>query len=732
MPRFPLLFAAACVASAFVWTALAAGNPIGGVVALAFKLATCAWMPAVYLIACMGFGFAASRRLTYAGSRTLALCVGLAFMLTLTHLLGWVGLLGGTKGPYVAWLPIVIGCGLSLKPLSAWWEEAKAAPAPSRWWFAVAPAFGLMLACACSTPGWLWGSEFGGFDAMSYHLQLPQEWLATGRIQPLHHNVYSYLPSYMESAFLHCTLLSFPLRAGTDADWGVGFVAREGQGLIAAQLLHTFVGMLASLALGRAMTRLAERIQASGSTRLEEPRLAASLAGALAAGLVAWTPWTLVTGTLAYNEMTLLLMTAGVVTVLVIDLAPMSRWSLCALLVGAACGAKLTAILFLGVPTGVALLAITPRKHILKPAVVGAAIGLLMLAPWMVRNALDSGNPVFPFAAGMFHNASGGTGHWTSEQVTRFASSHFFSGPLMERLRLTVLPTPDPGDPKTLVHRGLMHPQWGWLFPIVGLSVIGILPRWHGLPRVARGATLLLLAALAMQLALWLFTTHIQSRFLLPLLPACAALVALCVALIDAHNHRSGAAVILMGAQAFFSYNTLAQQNVTNKGGSIPLYGVTVGASERTGQIFSRGTPAIEETLLPHQWINTSLKPETRVLLVGDVSPLYFRNPPTYATTWDENPLARIVAASAADPDAVSATLRKEGYDFVLFNLSEVARYDRSGFLDQRLTPTNLKPWIEKATVARRVWNNGSCLLLRPLLPAERDAIRAKAAEAPK
>lgn len=732
LPKFPGVFAVLVLVSALAWTAAACGNPVGGVLALVFKVVTSGWMPAVYLMASLGLGVTLHRRLLPAvASRTLALCTGLACMLTLSHLLGWAGLFGGRWGSFVAWLPVVAGCVLVVRPLSAWWEEAKVAPTPSRWWLVVAPALGLMLAAACSTPGWLWASEFGGFDALSYHLELPQEWMAMGRVVPLHHNVYSYLPSYLETAFLHSSLLSFPPREGTEAAWGVGLVGREGQGLIAAQLLHASLGAMAALACGRAVARLATRVLGEGSVRVDDARLAASVAGAMTAGLVAWTPWTVVTGTLAYNEMAVLLMAGGVVMAVVAPMSHTARWCLCALFVGAACGAKLTAVLFLGVPACLALLAVTPLRQVWKPALLGLVVGLLMLAPWMVRNAVDSGNPVFPFAAGLFKNAEGGTGHWSAEQVARFASSHRFSGSVWERLQMAVLASPDPGNPKVEVKRGMTNEQWGWFFYMVPLAVLGLLPRWQGLPRGARAGVVLLLGAVVVQLGLWLFTTHIQARFLLPVLPAAAVLVGLSIALVEAHNLRGGAVIMLVGAQAFFSYNTLAAQNRTSKGGSIPLYGVTMGASERTGEVFARGTPALLETLSPEQWTNLSLKAGTRLLLVGDAAPLYFRNPAAYATTWDVNPMVRALASAPGNPDGVSEYLRAQGYDFVLLNLGEVARYDRSKFLDPRLLPGNMKDWIEKSTAAAHVWNNGSSLLLRPLLPAERDAMRAKPGEAP-
>lgn len=732
IPKFPAAFVGFTLLSAAAWTAVASGNPLGGAIALVFKLVTSAWMPLVYLFASLGIGVAILQRLApTVTSRAVAVCLGLSGMLTFTHLLGWTGLLGGAKGGLVAWVPVLLGAVLAWKPASRWWEEAKGAPSPSRWWFVIAPAFGLMLAAACSTPGWLWSSEFGGFDALSYHLQLPQEWIAAGRVTPVRHNVYSYLPSYVEAAFLHCSMLSFPPSVGTENNWGFGLLAREGQGLIAAQLLHALIAMLAAVAVGRAASGVVDRILSAGGLRSDNPRLASSVAGAIAAGLFAWTPWSVVVGSLAYNEMVMLLMAAGIMVALTMECTPMTRWLLVAVLVGAACGAKLTAILFLGVPAAVALIAVTPRREMVKPALAAAVVGVLMLAPWMARNALDTGNPVFPFAAGVFESASGGTGHWTPDQVERFASSHRFDGSIADRLRLSVLATPDPGNPQNTVHRGLMHPQWGWIFAMFALALLGLLPRWNAMSRFGRAAVILLAGAVLVQFCLWLFATHVQSRFLLPLLPCVAAVIAVCVGLVDAHNLRSGAAAVLVGTQAFTMYNVLAKEHSTGKGGAIPLGAVPAGVSSFTGEMYARGSPVVESMLSPEQWLNVSLKGGTRILLVGDCAPLYYRHPLAYSTTWDENPLARILTEAKGDPDATSAALRKEGYEFVLVNVAELTRYERSGFLDPRLSVLNLKPWMEQSVAAAHVWDGGARLLLRPLLAEERDAIRARQREAP-
>ena len=117
----------------------------------------------------------------------------MAVLLWLDHAFGALGLL--TAGGSIAtWVLTIAGGALLL--LAMWGRSQDETDALSardvrtEWWVA-SPAIAVLLAAACSAPGWLWGTEFGGFDALSYHLQLPKEWLAAGHVAPLEHNVYS-------------------------------------------------------------------------------------------------------------------------------------------------------------------------------------------------------------------------------------------------------------------------------------------------------------------------------------------------------------------------------------------------------------------------------------------------------------------------------------------------------------------------------------------------------------
>ena len=105
-----------------------------------------------------------------------ALPMGAAALLSITHALGSLGLLTAAGGVF-AWLPIAVGLYLLVRILRDESDdgEAREAQQAGAWNDAGAPAIAAALAAlyaaaAASAPEWLWSSEFGGYDAVSYHL----------------------------------------------------------------------------------------------------------------------------------------------------------------------------------------------------------------------------------------------------------------------------------------------------------------------------------------------------------------------------------------------------------------------------------------------------------------------------------------------------------------------------------------------------------------------------------
>lgn len=740
-----------------------AGDGSGFVVALMTaveRVVMCAWPGAVYLVSALGLGlgmFGLLRRLIGKPrneaddsdlSLTAAIGVGLGLQLVLT-------LLGGRIGSV---LTDSVSAGLSmlvgLVGLAGFAESRACRQLVSRHWawrvirdeepdegtkaarFALvigSLVAGIVLASAASTPGVLWKSEFGGYDALSYHLQLPHEWMGAGtasgvaaanaRVATVEHNVYSALPSGLEAAFAHVARLGF-------AD---DMLARDGFGLFAAQMLHAMIGIIAAFGVAGLARRVAKIAGCAESTTL----VAAGLAGVLTLA----TPWVVVVSSLAYNEMGMVLGLAASGVVLVQcwerlnSLNPndgvarralaMRVAALLAIIVGGACASKPTALLFVGVPVGLVLLVMSPGKRWERArwewlgllAAVGSVVGLAMLAPWMVRNWMATGNPVFPFAAGVFARADGSMGWWSGEQIARFAASHRFEGSVLDRVKLMFIA--DASDPATGgTHRGLLHAQWGpWLalscvvgmVVMPGLAMVSVAKarRIVGSPALWMVLGMVMLA----QLWMWLRLTHVQSRFLLPMVVPMAVVLGVSAAMGFAWlAQRRGGRSAFLGAMAV-TLGTLMWLLVSTRAMGLTNIGLLFSPGDRMG-VSPAARGLAEQDKTSEQFVNTMLSGGDRVLLVGEATPLYYdAKRIAYTTTWDTNPLAELLAQESNDA-TVTRLLRERGFTHLLINFAELDRLKRSGFLDPRLDVERVAR-IARSQALVRAWDQTGQVLVR-------------------
>ena len=574
------------------WT----GEERSAAVVAVWVLLTAAPWALLWLAAAFGFGWPLRAWLVRKAASGPALqgALGVAALLFLDGCLGRLGFLqlGGSAG---AWGVLAVGVLLLLAQL---WRTAHTGggipPITPHWLvWAAAPAVAVLLVAACSAPGWLWSSEFGGYDALSYHLQLPKEWLGLGRMQGLEHNVYSFLPSSVEAAYYH-----------------LGVLIGDGIGAACAcQLLHALLALLTAVL----VAQLARR-------------LGGPLAGALAAIVVLGTPWVIVAGSLAYNELAVALLLAGGLSLALDDLAgraPLRRGIAVGLLAGAACSAKLTAIGFAALPLGLLLLLETrPARRIVPVTFTAAAAAIAILLPWLISNGIKTGNPFFPFLITIF-----GTGHWTAEQASTFASAHVLDLPLGPRLvegwhqlmRYGIGPNPDPAEP--------WQPQWSIL---PWLALAGLITGC--LSSRSRSMTLRLALVLAIQILFWLAFTHVKSRFMLPAVVPAALLVCIVAAhLIEriragAPRHGSIAIIAILS----IVYGCLPLIVLRHEAGGRPA--AAIGAVDLfTGdaqlELFPPGElrRADPEDTPPALWINHLLPPDARVLCLGEATPFYYR-----------------------------------------------------------------------------------------------------------
>lgn len=614
------------------------------------------WAP-LWLVSGMGYGWLV-RRLLLGRQFTSILTqvnLGVATLLLLDWLAAWNGLLS----PAVIWALSVFGWFLLvLQAREHWGAVSRPEGWPGLPWPAVLsiPAVAMIAAACTHAPGGLWPSEFGGYDVLSYHLQLPKEWIAQGRMVGLEHNVYSYLPNFVEAGYMHLAL------------WYPGGVV---DAAYAAQMLHALLAMVAALTMGRIVTLL---------IRTQNPGHRPGVRGTLIAGFYLAIPWTLVTGSLAYNDQAVVALGAGSLLLLIraaTDQESLSPWRpamAAGLLCGAACLAKLTAIGFIAAPVFLMLM-ITGREPLARRARLGlvfAATCGLMVGLWMFRNWLWMGYPVFPLLTNLF-----GAAHWTTDQAARFNAAHGPSAPLSERFGL--LWTCLFGGPARVGGE-----LFGTLIWPAAIGAIGLLLK------VAQpiGRRLLwgLLAMVVAQILFWLFFTHHQSRFLIPLLLPAGILVGMALGHLRGRwvELLMGAAILWLTAQGYRQYL------------GVPNAQLFIDA----GYIF-REPADIKSALRMESYLN-GLPLDTRIYAEGFATPLYLDKPIRYHTVWDVSPLGRALRQAAPDSPKAEARaaigwLKEQGFTHVLVNYEMLDLWlkpENYGY-DPSISPNKLQDWAK-------------------------------------
>lgn len=618
---------------------------LGGSAALAvacLEFVEHVWAPALWIASAAGYGALLQRmvRSRVLGAATaswaVAACLGIAIHLWLDEIAGCLGApqLAGAVYAVID----VLGVALLVFALR------RRVPV------VMIPASGVrlvaMLACliplatlfvaALSTPGFLWRTEFGGYDALSYHLQLPKEWLELGGITPLWHNVYSALPGYVEAAFLHL----FAVRGSAHA------------AAVDAQLLSAAFVVVAACAVAEA-ARVATRDSAGGPSRsIGAPLLAATVFLGI--------PWVIVTGSLAYDESAVCAMIAGAL-VLALDRSSLSYggFVLLGVLLGGAVSAKASAAGIGGL--SVALLALAMAPDLLQTAGVRcglmAAAGLAMTAPWLVRNAIGIDAPVFPLL---------GEGWWTHEQALRFAAGHsppplaeWANSAWSQLLRFGIGTDPKMGD--------VWLPQWSLLWALVIASFVGLLLRGAELRRMA----IALGVALLISFAFWLCMTHQKSRFMLPAAPLAAVLIGCGAARLEAARWSKFATLAL--ALAALAWGSVPLRLLSGEGRGQPL--AALGA--RAVMDGSAGpAEALAGELGPAAFAN-QLPPGDRVACLGLTNVFWFRNTPQYATVWDTVPI-----------DALPASLQERSFTILIVQNEMLDLWGGAGWIDPQVGPT--------------------------------------------
>jgi 4-amino-4-deoxy-L-arabinose transferase-like glycosyltransferase len=484
----PIALAAALLAAVVLWLSR---DLIG--VEFGVRLVLPVLWLAVWTSACLGVGWWSLRLLAGPGDRpTLVevLAAGAA-VLALTSALA------ATVGAFRPWLLQVVLAIAAIEGVRQLWRPRVRPSLPP---IAVATASAILLAAAGATLLALVTAPPVMFDALNYHLAFPARWLAAGGFVEFPRHFFSYYPS------AHGLLYSFAL--ATVGPWG-------------ANAVHWWFGALAVLAAAELGGHLGGRRAATW-----------------AAACFGLTPAVLEIGGHAIADLAVAAFAGAALVALTRPESTAWTWRTAAtagLLAGTAAATKYLALATVVLPVALALVVLAPRR---RPAAcaafaVGAAIAL---APWLGRNLLWTGNPVYPY----LQTVLGGPPcerDLSAELASTTQSPGAFRSALPRALTAPVVRTFTP-----LREGGLIGAHWLILVPVAAAV--------RGLPR--RRTAALWLAAAAAALA-WGSLDH-YARFLLPAMVPAAALAGAAAAALTASASRTVArlfTVLLTGVLAW-------------------------------------------------------------------------------------------------------------------------------------------------------------------------------------
>ena len=566
----------------------------------------------------LGLGGLILRALRLTGVVTAWERVALAFGLGASGL-GVLTLLVGRAGGLTPW-PVRLGLALLAAAegacLAREWKDRRGSESPRKpgepsgdgsraslgFWLAAGP-FLVLMALGAMVPSM-------DFDAIEYHLQGPKEYYKAGRIAFLPHNVYTNMPFNVE--MLH--LLGMEVLD----DWWWGALA--GQLLVAAH------------------APMAAVLVARGAARAGSPR-----AGWFAALAYLTTPWVYRLAVLPYVEGPLgyyhaALVWAGFVAWT--ETAPVLRrrlWAAAGLLAGGAMACKYPALVSAVLPFGFVALADALRRRS-PSAVVAFCLGwAAVMTPWLGKNVVDTGNPVYPLGYQVF-----GGRHWDEAMDRKWSNVHGPRPVSWELFSNSVLDVAGRSD---------------WQSPLyVALAPLAFLRR--GSRRFAAAVGVYA----AYLFGTWWLLTHRLDRFWLPMLPPLAVLAGLGA---DWTRVRAWSALLwpLVGLAVLANL----------------AYAVTplTGLGEWTGDLYAlrRSVPRMLNPALAET--DASLPPDAKVLMVGQAAVFHFEHPLIYNTVFDDETFETL--AKGRTPAEVRAALKRLGVTHVFVDWFDIERYRSPG-----------------------------------------------------
>lgn len=454
------------------------------------------------------------------------------------------------------------------------------------------------------------------YDSLVYHLAVPNYFVISRGFAPMEYNFYSNLP------FTHGMVYAAALLV---------------KGAPLAKLVNYSAGIFTVVA-----------VIAFGA------RYFTLRAGLLAALIFYTVAYTMMAAWSAGTESMLMLFSVlALYAALRREAGDNNRWLwLAAAFCGLAMGVKYT-----GFFTSVAVMLVCAWQDRSRPALILKNLALFTLiatvftGPWLVKNWIYKGNPVYPFALDLF-----GVDHYSDPQKLKDFIRHAAQmGPLTLKNWLLA---PWKATMGQLPNSEFFTPLFLALLPVLFLAGLPVSPVLPGL---------------------WIFflviwggwsVSSTMVRFLMPAYPAAGLLIAAYL-FSDGHKLLKRALRLLVVAVClggiFWAANIFYSQ-----GRWRPL----------TGAISTDDYLSHTQASYPYacyaalKFINENTGPDARVLMIGDEKSFYLKKDLIVSSVYDKTAIVEYASAAAGGEELFSR-LKKEGVTHLMVNMADAIRLGR-------------------------------------------------------
>ena len=492
----------------------------------------------------------------------------------------------------------------------------------------IAP-FAIMLLLGSTTPPW-------DFDVREYHMQGPKEWYQSGQITFLEHNVYTNFPFLSEMLSLSAMVWQ--------GDWRDGAIT--GKVLLSVFPLGS---TLCAYAIGR--------------------RWFGQIPGILAAIACISTPWIFRISVIAYAEgaAAFYLIATTMVCLLSLRRIERIRWQwiiLTGLFAGSAMAAKYPGVISTVIPVGLILVVAIIRGgrfvgpssknrspddsmfRTLSKVIVIYGLGVcIAVGPWLIRNTVNTGNPVYPLLYSVFGGID-----LTPELDTQWRAGH----------------SPDDHDlTQTGRHLIDVAVRSDWMNGILfAFGVPGLL-----LFRRTKASRILAFMSIWMFVTWWALTHRID-RFWVPVIPILAVLAGSAWVMFS-NRFWKGSLLLITTVCVVFNFGFWKIPNLTG-------FQIALMDMEKARTLPVR---------IDFKQLNLTLPDNARVLMIGEAEVFDAEFEVIYNTVFDVSIFETWTRkTSETDPEftmqsasEIAERFQRENVTHVVVNWSEILRYRRPG-----------------------------------------------------